>query len=1184
MKSTRVPNSDERKTKTTQIKQENHLTKILDDVLDELIAGQNSQSTLPVQNPINLDKILDDALDELIVNQSTCDITSEVEKKLFSDSIHSNLSSHLFDPKEERAKALKQITESYKLGIYHYQSGKLNEAEQEFITVLRPVLSRPEAQSLYVSTKDIAEEVLSSMYYLGQIYLKDEQYTEHHAKAAGIFQYCAGFAKKYGVSIKLNLLEEVGDEHFFANQAYLVEEAFLSSVGRASIDISLQDNVAKCEIELDQYKNDLTQLREKTESKIKNIKDWPLERIVDRAKEVEAIYQDSNGLFVNNASNKYENPGLVQKLLSSCFKQLGNVPKECEYSIISLGSLASGRMTPWSDLEFAILVNKDEPEFKDYFRNLTKLLHIKIINLGETPLRSMGVESLNNFRTTNKQDDWFWDDILDNGFSFDGPDWHACKTPLGRQGGYKTIKKDKLANGIEQEIIIDKSDFELILTPKQLASFQKEELQEDATENWFKSDLYLVQALRLVSLIDGSQVLLDDYRREVKQAASEQVVKDRALTKLKRDINIYSLKLGNEEEGKLIDIKKDIFRIGDRIVDGLANYYQIMATEGTPGLTVWVMINKMEEAEILSEEGAGHLKEAISIATELRLATYCHNKGQKEGFSTYEPAVEHLSEKQKKQLLEETFYIKDTSILHHFYYVMLDLQELITIFCNNYKEIERLLKSSELFDNSNYNQGLVHSRFLEYDQAIKYMEAEKEEQPQNLKFLEHLYHLYNKVGDINKAIETAQRMLKDAHEVPNINSCQFAIIYHNLGHAYHNNVQYDKAIEYYNKALNCATYNFIGITYNGLGAIYHDQGKYDEAIEFYRQSLSVFYEDTDKAMCYNNLALTYKNKGEVDKAVEYYKKSLDTLNEVSKHSPNHSIIATIYNNLGGIQRSNEQYDLAIKYYDQSLKIKLKIYINNHPSIAITYNNLGETYDNKTEYDKAIECYQQALTILTGVYGDNHPNTVTVYNNITITYTNLGIVYFNKKENNHAIEHFEKALAIQKILYEDNLNYKEIIDNSTKLLSLLLYDNLIILYNSKGEFNKVIKYYNAIVNILDADSCTQYFNNDSDVYRSVVNAYVVLAYNYYQSYQGDNKLYFHLFFKESGLHLAHKEMVEQVVIELSECGLIESSNANQSYNLDDDDDDIMQPDPIHVQSYNDDSNSIHLDLLGHNDQI
>ena len=107
-------------------------------------------------------------------------------------------------------------------------------------------------------------------------------------------------------------------------------------------------------------------------------------------------------------------------------------------------------MTPWSDFEFAILIENDanKDANKKYFRLLTELMHIKIINFGETILRSVGIESLNNFKTGKKEDDWFWDQVIESGLSFDGPQWHACKTPIGRKG-YKKISDAK--NDSEQK-------------------------------------------------------------------------------------------------------------------------------------------------------------------------------------------------------------------------------------------------------------------------------------------------------------------------------------------------------------------------------------------------------------------------------------------------------------------------------------------------------------------------------------------------------------------------------------------------------------------------------------------------------------------------------------------------------------------------------------------------------------
>ena len=65
----------------------------------------------------------------------------------------------------------------------------------------------------------------------------------------------------------------------------------------------------------------------------------------------------------------------------------------CKYAIMGVGSIALQQTTPYSDLEFAILMedapDEDEDtaeEWRKYFRKLTHLVHFRVINLGETVL------------------------------------------------------------------------------------------------------------------------------------------------------------------------------------------------------------------------------------------------------------------------------------------------------------------------------------------------------------------------------------------------------------------------------------------------------------------------------------------------------------------------------------------------------------------------------------------------------------------------------------------------------------------------------------------------------------------------------------------------------------------------------------------------------------------------------
>ncbi|MBU4343974.1 MAG: tetratricopeptide repeat protein [Desulfobacteraceae bacterium] len=191
-----------------------------------------------------------------------------------------------------------------------------------------------------------------------------------------------------------------------------------------------------------------------------------------------------------------------------------------------------------------------------------------------------------------------------------------------------------------------------------------------------------------------------------------------------------------------------------------------------------------------------------------------------------------------------------------------------------------------------------------------------------------------------------------------------------------------KAIEYLKDAIRLDP--DYGEAYNNIGMAYDSKGEYDRAIEYYQKALEIGIkklgpEHPSVATRYNNIGLAYNSKGEYDRAIEYLQKALKI--DIKKLGPEHPNVAVVYNNIGEAYRSKGEYDRAIEYYQKSLKINLKKLGPEHPDTAINYNNIGSAYHYKGEYDRAIGYFQKALKICIKRLGKNHPYTKIVQRNL-----------------------------------------------------------------------------------------------------------------------------------------------------------------------------------------------------------
>ncbi len=163
------------------------------------------------------------------------------------------------------------------------------------------------------------------------------------------------------------------------------------------------------------------------------------------------------------------------------------------------------------------------------------------------------------------------------------------------------------------------------------------------------------------------------------------------------------------------------------------------------------------------------------------------------------------------------------------------------------------------------------------------------------------------------------------------------IYFKDVGIVYANLKEYEKAIEYYQKAIEMD--EKWAVPYFNLGIVYKNLKEYEKAIEYYQKAIEM---DEKWAVPYNNLGIVYKNLKEYEKAIEYYQKAIE-MDEKWAYP---------YNNLGNVYVDLKEYEKAIEYYQKAIEMDEKY--------AVPYNNLGIVYANLKEYEKAIEYYQKAI--------------------------------------------------------------------------------------------------------------------------------------------------------------------------------------------------------------------------------
>ena len=590
----------------------------------------------------------------------------------------------------------------------------------------------------------------------------------------------------------------------------------------------------------------------------------------------------------------------------------------CKYAIMGVGSIALQQTTPYSDLEFAILL-EDAPDedtaeaWRAYFRKLTHLIHFRVINLGETVL------PFSEYKIS-------LDHLGRKGLNFD----LGGKTPLGR--------KDK--------------DYELIQPVEGMMEYLKNE-----GNKMEQMDKLLPFVLERTCYIYGAQGLHDRYLASQKafwsscqDAAGKHAYQERMRKKLLEgvseldhsqpgvvrkgreqagDLRTVGPKLHPDDAGRLYDVKQEIYRLPDRLLYGLATYYGLRpesAWDAVEQLKAQGIIGVSEEAK----QAAHRLQYAVSFATMLRLATYVRYGQQKEtlaGSASSEQTVSELFALPKEALQENGSLFK-------YYYTALAL----------HSEMEEFFELLDLRLQIQTNRVLCRS-ITAFRSGGKYTAGKEKAHFHSLGFYDTScatkIAIYNRLLHYQEAAKCAEEDFKKVKA--GYNQKKLARYHHNLGVTYYHLGKFAQSFDHFENSLRYLKELYpdgdpqIATVLRSLGIAHYNLSEFQESLKHFQGLYQENNPETAQALV--SVGAAYEQIGNFEESLQYKQQALRMLQAL--YPEKDPEVARALLSLGDAYSAMGQLAESQQYKEQSLKMLRALYGRSHPQVARALLSLGE---------------------------------------------------------------------------------------------------------------------------------------------------------------------------------------------------------------------------------------------------
>jgi tetratricopeptide (TPR) repeat protein len=250
--------------------------------------------------------------------------------------------------------------------------------------------------------------------------------------------------------------------------------------------------------------------------------------------------------------------------------------------------------------------------------------------------------------------------------------------------------------------------------------------------------------------------------------------------------------------------------------------------------------------------------------------------------------------------------------------------------------------------------------------------------------------------------DSAIRLTLRAEKLVPDNKRLLGACYHAMGWFYDVKTEYDKSLEYYDKAMVIWKENSMlqrqAASLGNMGSVYANMGDYPKALDIYLKSQLICEQlglKEEVAIGNNNIGLLYSEKNDYKKALSYYVKALEVFKEVG----NERGVQSALSNIGVAYSDMHEPDKALKYLNDALIISERI--GDKLGMSTNLGGIGLTY-HSSDPDKALSYYQKALAVAIET-GDK--------DNIATWKGNIGELYLLKNEFKQSEKFLTGALSI-----------------------------------------------------------------------------------------------------------------------------------------------------------------------------